>query len=116
MLIAGAYRTYKFVNIIFARECDVDLLARFKCFSQQASSFVRQPQCVLPPFDETRSSSCSIPTQAAAQLEVACPIFWVLRDEHLSMDRPVGPFFAWRPAAAAGFDCKNTAAILLADT
>ena len=27
--------------------------------------------------------------QAAAQLEVACPIFCVLRDEHLSIDRPV---------------------------
>ena len=27
--------------------------------------------------------------EAAAQLEVACPIFCVLRDEHLSIDRPV---------------------------
>ena len=34
--------------------------------------------------------------QAAAQLEVACPIFCVLRDEHLSIvDLPVYPFFAW---------------------
>ena len=32
--------------------------------------------------------------QAAAQLEVARPIFCVVRDEHLSIDRPVCPFFA----------------------
>ena len=51
-----------------------------------------RPQSVLPPFAETCSSSSSIPItqsppsplslQAAAQLEVACPIFCVLRDEH----------------------------------
>ena len=37
--------------------------------------------------------------QAAAQLEVACPFFCVLRDEHLSIDRPVSPLFAW-PASS----------------
>ena len=32
--------------------------------------------------------------QATTQLEVACPIFRLLRDDHLSIDRPVCPFFA----------------------
>ena len=39
-------------------------------------------------------------------------LFCVLRDEHLSIDRPVCPFFAW-PTAAAGFVCY-AAVILLA--
>ena len=50
--------------------------------------------------------------QVAAQLEVACPSFFVLRDEHLSIDRPVGPFFA-QEADAASFVCY-IAALLLA--
>ena len=33
--------------------------------------------------------------QAAAQIEVACSILCVLRDEHLSIDRPVCPFLGW---------------------
>ena len=52
--------------------------------------------------------------QAAAQLEVACPVFCILSNKHLSIDRPVCPFFAW-PAAVAGFVCY-TAATLLAAT
>ena len=54
--------------------------------------------------------------QAAAELEVACPIFGVLRDEHLSIDRPVCPFFSpGLLAAAVSFVCY-TAATLLAAT
>ena len=33
--------------------------------------------------------------QAAAQLEVVCPILCVLREEHLSIDRPVSPGISW---------------------
>ena len=55
--------------------------------------------------------------QAAAQLEVACPIFCVLRDEHLSIDLPVYPFSGLLAAAAApGFVCYIAAAVLLAAT
>ena len=36
-------------------------------------------------------NSAVIAPQAAAQLEVACLIFCVLRDEHLSIDRPFAP-------------------------
>ena len=55
--------------------------------------------------------------QAAAQLEVACPIFCVLRDEYVSIDRPVhfSPGLLAAAAAAAGFVCY-TAAILPAAT
>ena len=53
--------------------------------------------------------------QAAAQLVVACPIFGVLRDEHLSVDRPVCPFFSpGLLTAAASFDCYNAATLLAA--
>ena len=56
--------------------------------------------------------------QATAQLEVACPIFCVPRDERLSIDRPVCPFFAWPAtiASPAAGVVGYTAAILLATT
>ena len=40
--------------------------------------------------------------QAAAQIEVACSILCVLRDEHLSIDRPVCQFFGW-PASITSY-------------
>ena len=45
--------------------------------------------------------SAVVVLQAAAQLKVTCPFFFVRRDEHLSIDRPVCPFvFAW-PASSS---------------
>ena len=44
--------------------------------------------------------------QASAQPEVTC-LFCVLRDEHLSIDRPVCPFLS-SPTAAAGFVCYTS--------
>ena len=63
-----------------------------------------RPQCVLPSFAETCSSSSSIPitqsppsplSKPPPSSRFACPIFCVRRDERLSIDRPVCPFFAW---------------------
>ena len=39
--------------------------------------------------------SAVIALQAAAQLGNACSTFCVLCDDHVSIDRPVCPFFAW---------------------
>ena len=86
------------------RVYDVDLLGLFYDFSQQASSFVRSTavcsatfrrDLLLQLLNPNHTISAVTALHAAAQLEVACPIFCVLRDEHLSIDRPVCPFFAW---------------------
>ena len=53
--------------------------------------------------------------QAAGQREVTCPIFCVLRDEHLSIDLCVHFFSPGLLAAAVSFVCY-TAATLLAAT
>ena len=53
---------------------------------------------LLNPYDII---SAVIVLQDTAELEVACPIFCVLRDEHLSIDRPVCPFFfAWSASSS----------------
>ena len=75
----------------------------FTIFHSKFRASCGRPQCVLPPFRDLllqllnpyHTISAVTALQAAAQLEVACPIFCVLRDEHLSIDRPVCPFFAW---------------------
>ena len=106
--VAGVSSSWKFVKSNVLREYDVDLLGRFYDFSLQASSFVQSTAVcsatyrrhlllqILYPY---HTISAVTALQAAAQLEVACPIFCVRRDEHRSIDRPVCPFFAW-PASS----------------
>ena len=102
--MAGASRIRKFVKSNLLREYDVDLLGLFHDFSQLASRFMRSIAVCSATFNRDllgqllnpyHKISAVTAFQAAAQLEVACPIFCVLRDEHLSIDRPVCPFFAW---------------------
>ena len=90
------------------RVYDVDLLGLFNDFSQQVSSFVWSTavcsatfrrDLLLQVLNPYHTISAVTALQAAAQLEVACPDFCVLRDEHLSIDRPDCPFFAW-PASS----------------
>ena len=81
----------------------------FYDFSQQDSSFVRSTVVCSATFRQDQllhllnpyhTISVVTALQADALLEVACPVFCVLRDEHLSIDRPVCPFFAW-PASSS---------------
>ena len=121
--MVGAASNWKFVKSNLRREYDVDLLGHFHDFSQ-ASSFMRSTAVcsatfrrdlllqLLNPYNITSAATA---LQAAAQLEVACPIFCVLRDEHLSIDLPVYPFSGLLAAAAVGF-VWYTAAKLLAAT
>ena len=110
--MAGASRIWKFVKSNLLREYDVDLLRLFHDFSQRASSFVQSTVCsatfrrdlLLQFLNPYHIISAVTDPQAAAQLEVACSIFCVLRDEHLSIDRPVCPFFAW-PAINSSSCC-----------
>ena len=99
--MAGASKIWKFVKPNLLRVYDVDLLGLFYDFSQQASSFARSTavrsatfgrDLLLQLLNPYHITSAVIVLQAAAQLEVACPILCVLRDEHLSIDRPVCPF------------------------
>ena len=101
-----------------------DLRSTFYDFSQQVSSFVRSTAVCSATFrrdlplqfpNPYHIISAVTALQAAAQLEVACPIFCVLRDEHLSIDLPVYPFSGLLAAAAVGF-VWYTAAKLLAAT
>ena len=95
--MAGASKIWQFVKSNLLREYDVDLLELFNDFSQQASSFVRSTAVCSATFRRDmllqlypyHIMSAVTALQAAAQLDVACPIFCVLRDEHLSIDRPV---------------------------
>ena len=125
--MAGASRIWKFVKSNLPREYDVDLLGLafdfFTIFHNKLRASCGRPHAVcsatfrrdllLQLLNPYHIISAVTALQAAAQLEVACAIFCVLRDEHLSIGRPVCPFFAW--PAAAGFVCY-TAAILLAAT
>ena len=70
----------------------------FNVFLQKASSFVQSTavgsatfcrDLLLQLLNPYHIISAVTALQAAAQLEVACPIFCVLRHEHLSIDRPV---------------------------
>ena len=120
--MAGASRNWKFVESNLLRVYDVDLLGFFTIFHKKFRASYGRPQCVLPPSAETCSSSSSSPNtvsavttlQAAVQLEVACFIFCILRDKHLSIDRPVSPFFRLASPAAAGFVCYIAAILLVA--
>ena len=100
--MAGASRIWKFVESNLLRDYDVDLCwdlrSTFYDFSQQASSFVRSTavcsatfrrDLLLQLLNPYHIISAVIALQAAAQLEVACLVFCVLRDEHLSIDRSV---------------------------
>ena len=93
-------RICKFVKVNLLRVYDMDLLGVYD-FSQQASSFVRSTAARSATFRRDPLRQLLNPDRItsaviAAQLEVAYPIFCVLRDEHLSIDRPVCPyFFAW---------------------
>ena len=107
--MAGASKIWKFVKPNLLRVYDVDLPGLFYDFSQQASSFVRSTavcsatfrrDLLLQLLNPYHTISAVTALQAAAQLEVACPIFCVLRDEHLSIDRPVCPFFFAWPASS----------------
>ena len=107
----GCFQDLEISEMKFAQgtKYDVDLLGLFNDFSQQVSSFVRstavysatfRPGLLLQLLNPYHTFSAVTALQAAAQFEVACPIFCVLRDEHLSIDRPVCPFFAW-PASSS---------------
>ena len=107
--MAGASRIWKSVKSNLLRLYDVDLLGTFYDFSQQVSSFVRSTavcsatsrrDLLLQLLNPYHTISAVTTLQAAAELEVACPIFCVLRDEHLSIDRPVCPFFFAWPASS----------------
>ena len=95
LLIAGASRIWKFVKSNVLRVyilCDVTLLGLFYDFPQQSSTFRRD--LVLQLLNPYHTISAVTALQADAELEVACPILSVLRDEHLSIDRPVCSFFS----------------------
>ena len=119
--MAGASRIWNFVKSNLLRAYDVNLLGFFNGFSQQVSSFVRSTAVcsatfrrdqLLQLFSPYHTISAVTALQAAAHLEVACPIFCVLRDEHLSIDLSVYFSPGLLAAAATGFVCY----ILLAAT
>ena len=110
VLTAGASRIWKWVksNLLRVYVWMWTCWDFFYDFSQQVSSFVRSTagcsatfrrDLLLQLLNPYHTISAATALQAAAQLEVACPIFCVLRDEHLLIDRPVCPFFAW-PASS----------------
>ena len=93
VLMAGASRIWKIVKSNLLRAYDVDLLRLLNDFSQ-ASSFVRSTavcsvtfrgDLLLQLLNPHHIISAVTALQVATQLEVACPIFCVLRDEHLSI-------------------------------
>ena len=99
----------------------MDLLGLFYDFSQQAPSFLQSTAVCSSTFRRDMLLQLLYPyhiisavtaLQAAAHLEVACPIFCVLRDEHLSIDLSVYFSPGLLAAAATGFVCY----ILLAAT
>ena len=101
-------------------EQDVDLRLIFYDISQQAPSIVRSTavcstvfrrDLLLQLFTFYHIFSAVTALQAATQLEVACLLFFVLRDEQLAIHRPVH----FTSPAAAGIVCY-TAVKLLATT
>ena len=106
--MAGASRIWEFVKSNLLRVYDVDLLGLFYDFSQVSSlvrsnavcSAIFRRDLLLHLLNPYHTFSAVTALQAAAQLEVACPIFFVPRDEHLSIDRPVCPFFFAWPASS----------------
>ena len=122
--MADASRIWKIVKSNLLSRNHVDLLGLFTIFFQQVSSFVRSTAVCSATFRRglllqllypCHTISAVTALQAAAQLVVACPIFCVLRDEHLSIDRPVCPFFPpGLLAAPASFVCYKAATLLAA--
>ena len=106
------------------REYNVDLLELLYDFSKQASSLVQSTAVCSATFRRDLLLQLFNPYHIPGNLrrhrspshrparDCVFTLFCVLRDEHLSIDRPVCPFFAW-PTAAAGFVCY-AAVILLA--
>ena len=112
-LMVGASRIWKSVKSNLIRVYDVALLGLFNDFSQQVSSFALSTAVCSATFRRDlllhllspyHTISAVTALQAAAQLEVACPIFCVLRDEHLylSIDLSVHLFWPGPLAAAVG--------------
>ena len=102
--MAGASRIWKIVKSNLLRVYDVDLLGLSYDFSKQVSSFVRSTavcsanfrrDLLLQLLNPYRTISAVTSLQAAAQPEVACRIFCVVRDEHhhLSIYRPILSLF-----------------------
>ena len=111
--MVGASRIWKSVKSNLIRVYDVALLGLFNDFSQQVSSFALSTAVCSATFRRDlllhllspyHTISAVTALQAAAQLEVACPIFCVLRDEHLylSIDLSVHLFWPGPLAAAVG--------------
>ena len=109
VLMAGASKIWQFVKSNLLREYDVDLLELFNDFSQQASSFVRSTavcsatfrrDLLLQLLNPYHIMSAVTALEAAAQLEVACPICCVQRDEHLPSYRSVCCLDFASPAAS----------------
>ena len=132
--MVGASRIWKVVTSNLLREYDVDLCWDLRSIfcdgSRQASSFVRSTavcsatfrrDLLLQLLNPRHTISAVTALQAAAQLEVACTIFCVLRlscvmSINLSIDLSVHLSPGLLAAAAAGFVCYTAAAILLAAT
>ena len=83
-MAGGASRIWKFVKSNLLRVYNVDLLGLFYEFSQQVSSFVRSTagcsatfrrDLLLQLLNPCLTISAVTALQAAAQLEVACPLF-----------------------------------------
>ena len=102
MLMAGASsRIWKFAKSNLLRYCDVDLLGpAFYFLRFFTTSFVRSIAVCSAPFrrdlllqllNPYHTISAVTALQAADQLKVACLIFCVLRDEHLSIYRSTCP-------------------------
>ena len=118
-LMASASRIWKFVKSdllrgydVDLREYDVDLLGppfdflRFftasfelRAVDRSVFSATFRQDLLLHLLNPYHIISAVTALQAAAQLEDVYLIFCVLRDEHLSIDRPVCPLFAW-PASS----------------
>ena len=119
VLMTGASRIWKFGKIKFAQGILVwrgpAATFFFLDFSQQVWTFRRDllPQ-LLNPY-HTIHAVTALQVQAAGQHEVTCPIFCVLRDEHLLIDLSIHFSPGLLGDAAAGF-VWYTAAILLAAT
>ena len=113
--MASASRIWNFVKSNLLTGYDVDLLGLSTIFHNKFRASCGRPRCVLPPFAETGFSSSTFrrdlflhPQSLSRNLRRhrspsrrpprGCVFYFfrVLRNEHhLSIDRPVRPFFAW---------------------
>ena len=126
VLMAGAFRIWKFVKSNLLRVYDVDLLGLFTIFNNQFRASCGRPQCVLPPFAETCFSSSSIPITHSPPSPLSKPppssrlrvLFFVscVMSIYLSIDLSAHFSPGLLAAAAAGFVCYTAATVLLAAT